>query len=680
MSPAEIAWRVRGKVQQAADRRLLDRRQRRLPRGQFTTWTPGGWPGRTEAVDPGWPMPGEAGSANGCEAWRGALILGAERILSHRLDLFDLEGVAVGDPIDWNREFKAGKAAPRGFAGGIDYRDHSLTGDCKFVWEPSRHQHLVTLGRAYRLTGDVRYAGEVVAQIRSWIDQCPFGTGMNWRSPLELGIRLINWVWALELIRPAEVISAEDMELILGSVQQHCREISGKYSRYSSANNHVIGEAAGVFIASSYFHGLHRAATWRERSRRLLMEEIGRQTHADGGNVEQALGYHLFVLEFLTLAGVVAKRCGEDFPRAYWQTLDRMYQFLLGFVEGGEHAPMFGDADDGYVIQLCDRKASMRDWLGVGGRLLDDSAMNAEAGERLETAWWLLGGEDPVRAGRSATFRDPLGARAFPQTGCYLLQGGHRGEEDRVSVSFDCGELGFGAIAAHGHADALSITLRAFGEDILVDPGTYDYFTYPSYRRYFRSTAAHNTIEVDGEDQSEMLGPFLWGRRAKARCLTWEPSEDGGVVAGEHDGYAHLGGGVTHHRRIELSVARGELVVRDELNGTGAHRVAQHWHFGEGVGLELRDGTTCVATSKRGTVLFSFEPGLDLQVLKGSEHPVSGWFSPGYHRKSQVWTLSASAHFQGRLRLTTRILLEKQPPGRTSRRAAAEMAEGAMPG
>ena len=92
---------------------------------------------------------------------------------------------------------------------------------------------------------------------------------------------------------------------------------------------------------------------------------------------------------------------------------------------------------------------------------------------------------------------------------------------------FDCGELGFKAIAAHGHADALSFTLRAFGSDVFVDPGTYDYFSYSAWRAYFRSTSAHNTLAVDGRDQSVMLGPFLWGARAQARCIAWEPGIQG---------------------------------------------------------------------------------------------------------------------------------------------------------
>src|SRR5262249_12423173 len=141
---------------------------------------------------------------------------------------------------------------------------------------------------------------------------------------------------------------------------------------------------------------------------------------------------------------------------------------------------------------------------------------------------------------------------ALPESGHYLLQVGHRGRGDLVSVVFDCGDLGFKSIAAHGHADALSFTLRAFGSALFVDPGTYYYFTYPDCRSYLRSTKAHTTVAVEGLDQSVMLGPFLWGARAQARCVAWEPRKQGGKVIGEHDGYTRLTDPVLHRRTLEL--------------------------------------------------------------------------------------------------------------------------------
>jgi hypothetical protein len=124
------------------------------------------------------------------------LVARANAILSHRFSFFDLRERFLGDPIRWNHEHAVDRPTPMRFSPSIDYRDFRETGDAKVVWEPNRHHHLVVLGRAWRLTGDEKFAQSAVAQIESWIEQCPYGLGMNWRSPLELAIRMINWTWS----------------------------------------------------------------------------------------------------------------------------------------------------------------------------------------------------------------------------------------------------------------------------------------------------------------------------------------------------------------------------------------------------------------------------------------------------------------------------------------------------
>src|SRR5262249_51763579 len=141
--------------------------------------------------------------------WLESLITKADSIAENRLSFFDLKDRDLGHPIRWNYEHAADRPTPMSFAPQIDYRDFDATGDCKLVWEPNRHHQLVALGRAYRATADQRYAEAAAEQLRSWMDQCPYPFGMNWRSPLELGIRLINWVWTVALIRPSGAVTAE---------------------------------------------------------------------------------------------------------------------------------------------------------------------------------------------------------------------------------------------------------------------------------------------------------------------------------------------------------------------------------------------------------------------------------------------------------------------------------------
>jgi heparinase II/III-like protein len=661
MTPDEIAWRLRSSLRDHVDRFLVCRRQRWRTPSVFLN-------GDGEEKMPGFRVcetaVGETllPTANGdlVKQWYDSLLARAERIADHRLDYFDLKDKHLGDPILWNRDHKRNQDTPMVFCHSLDYRDLNDAGDCKYVWEPNRHHQLVVLGRAYRLSGDIRFANAVAEQLDSWLSQNPFGMGMNWRSGLELGIRLINWVWAIDLIKESGAISDELHYRFLDSAVRHIWEIDRKYSRGSSANNHLIGEAAGVFIAASYFGNLKHANRGQKKSWEILNHEIINQTYPDGGTKEQAFGYHLFVLQFFCVAGIIARKTGLDFPKSYWNRLEKMFDFLAVLNQGSEQNPAFGDGDDGYVLDLGQNPRSVPEWLSVGAVLFNRSDFKKASGRLAEPVGWMLG---QAGCDRYKVIPDTDTQRchsiAFPETGYYLLQHGERDSRDNISVIFDCGPLGMDPLAAHGHADALSFTLRAFGRDVLVDPGTYDYFSYPAWREYFRSTRAHNTVVIDGRDQSEMQGLFLWGQRAEARCLSWEPSEDVTRVVGEHNGYTHLQDPVMHRRTLELNGRKNQLLIRDDLIAKASHSVAIYFHFFEYCTLERKSDHEYLINVEGGSVSIELDAKLRCEIFKGSENPICGWISRGYHQKLPSPTLVGRCVCEGDTSLVCRIAISE---------------------
>ena len=657
MSAGEIAWRMRSSLRDRVDRLLVGRRQRsrkpsailngdgryRGPRFRVCDM-PIGSDGQLETND-------DVGKRR-----YDSLLARAGQIAAHRLSFFDLKDKHLGDPIVWNRDHKRSQDTPMVFSASLDYRDVEEAGDCKFVWEPNRHHQLVVLGRDYRLSGDIRFAQAVAEQLDSWLRQNPFGIGMNWRSGLELGIRLINWVWALDLIEESKAIDDQLRQRLLDSISRHIWEIDRKYSRGSSVNNHLIGEAAGVFVAASYFGDMRNASKWRARSLSILNREILNQTFPDGGTLEQAVGYHLFVLQFFVVAGITARSTGRDFPESYWSRLEKMFEFLAVLSEGGDALPAFGDGDDGYVLDIGHDRRSAREWLAVGAALFQRSDFKAWAGGYAEPVEWLLGerGRQTFKAIPEPQNKT-ITSRAFEDSGYYLLQHGQLDSPARISIVFDCGPLGMGPLAAHGHADALSFTLRAFGRDVLVDPGTYDYFSYPKWRQYFRSTRAHNTVVIDGRDQSEMLGPFLWGRQAKARCLSWEPKEAGGRIVGEHDGYTCLKDPVTHRRTLELDGRDRKLIVRDDIIARAKHEIEIPFHLAEHCVVDSTDANRYLVDVGPGIVTIELDPRLEVEEFRGSEDPICGWVSRGYHRKEASTTLVGRCACQGNISLVCRV-------------------------
>ncbi|MBW7992323.1 MAG: heparinase [Planctomycetes bacterium] len=659
MSSGEIAWRIRSSLRDRADWILVGHRQRIRKSSAYLN-------GDGKYKGPGFRVSNQAigdkiwlkTNDDVDKRWYDSLLARAERITEHRLDFFDMKDKYLGDPIIWNRDHKRDQDTPMTYCASLDYRDVEETGDCKFVWEPNRHHQLVVLGRAWRLSGDIRFASAVAEQLDSWLKQNPYGVGMNWRNGLELGIRLINWVWALDLINESGVIDELLQHRILDSISRHIWEIDRKYSRGSSVNNHLIGEAAGVFVAASYFGNLRNASRWQAKSRAILNLEIRNQTFPDGCNMEQSVGYHLFVLQFFVAAGIAARASGQDFPESYWSRLEKMFEFLGVLSEGGEALPAFGDGDDGYVLDIGNDSRNVREWLAVGAVLFERSDFKAWAGGYAEPVEWLLG----KHARQSfKTIPEPQNktstSRAFKDSGYYLLQRGEFESPDRISVVFDCGPLGMGALAGHGHADALSFTLRAFGRDVLVDPGTYDYFSYPKWREYFRSTRAHNTVVIDGRDQSEMLGLFLWGRRAKAECLSWQPSDVGGKVIGEHNGYMNLDDPVTHKRMLDLDGQ--ELVIRDDIIARGKHKIEVFFHLAEHCVVNPAGRNRYLVYVNSGTIEIELDSSLQVESFNGSKDPICGWVSRGYHQKEASTTLVGRCTGNGNTCLVNRITTGK---------------------
>ena len=648
MSPGEILWRARSSVRDKFDRIFVSRRQR--PRSISIILN-----NQEDKDEPDFHVynsrTGRTGNSQVENKSYTNLLARAEKIVGHRLSFFDLQDKFLGDPFVWNRDHKLEKDTPLIYSSSIDYRDIRETGDCKYVWEPNRHHQLVVLGRAYCLSGEIRFAKAVSEQLDSWLRQNPYGLGMNWRSGLELGIRLINWVWAYDLIKDSDSICDEFYLRFLDSVSRHVWEIDRKYSRGSSVNNHLIGEAAGVFTATSYFRDMKNASLCRNKSREILIREILNQTYPDGGTKEQAIGYHMFVIQFFVITGLIARKTVQDFPESYWSRLEKMFEFIKMLSEGGDNIPKFGDCDDGYVLDIGSNPLSIKEWLAVGAALFERNDFITSC-EHMEPIEWLPG--ISVQDVSLAKNRK-CSSIAFGQSGYYLLQCGDLDSPQRISVVFDCGPLGMGTLAGNGHADALSFTLRVFGKDILVDPGTYDYFSYPQWREYFRSTRAHNTIVIDGLNQSEMLGLFLWGRKARAKCLSWEPSEIGGKVIGEHDGYSVLGDPVIHRRTLELDGRNRELTICDNIIAANEHNIEIFFHFAEHCVLNPVSRNLYQINIGPAKIEIELDSNLEVKTFKGSTEPIIGWVSRGYHQKQPATSLVGRINCKGNLSLVSKV-------------------------
>jgi len=336
------------------------------------------------------------------QEWKAPLLAKADAIVAHKLSYFDLKNQHLESPINWHKDHSAEIYSKLGHILSVNYRDFKNNGDCKLVWEPNRHHQMVVLARAYKVTAELKYAQAAVIQMTHWLDLNPYGKGMNWRSPLELAIRLINWVWTIDLIKDSGLFVGDFKQRLLESVFLHCRDVCGKFSQGTSANNHLVGEAAGVYIAACYFSMIKDAKQWQQQSKLVLENEIQAQTFADGCTKEHAFSYQFFVFQFYLLTGLTGKWSEDEFSPAYWQTLNRLSQFIATVAEGGKHYPMLGDQDDGYVLDLGEHVHDINALCDIVSYFYDDAIFAQGLKQASESAFWLFNNrQQPIITGHA---------------------------------------------------------------------------------------------------------------------------------------------------------------------------------------------------------------------------------------------------------------------------------------
>jgi hypothetical protein len=580
----------------------------------------------------------------------------AERIAAGRFDVFALQDAALGSPPRWNRDPKTGVEAPLSFGMLLDYRNPRRVGDIKYLWELNRHLHIVTLAQAYALSGDARYFRVIRGHLESWFDDCPFGMGPNWSSALELAIRLINWSVAWQLLGGASSPlfqhdeGARFRRRWLDAVYQHALFVHGHFSLYSSANNHLIGEAAGLFIAALTWSHWPRARAWLAEAEAILEREALLQNAPDGVNREQAVSYQQFELDLLLHPLLAARANGRKFSTAFESRIEAMLEYLASVMDTGGSIPMLGDSDDGLVVRLTqdDGCCKYRSLLATGAILFRRGDFKAKAGRLDDKTRWLFGeGADAAFERLDGTKAQLPVRRAFTHGGYYILGCGFE-TENEIRLVADAGPLGYQTIAAHGHADALAFTLCVGGKEFLIDPGTYAFHTQGEWRRYFRGTAAHNTLRVDGLDQSQSGGNFMWLRKADARCTLWRPSDKRDVFEGWHDGYLRLADPVIHRRRITLEKAARRIVIEDILHMAGEHDIELFFHCSESCRVNPVPGGYRI--SQGGHELSLRLPQLAdgaTHVYVGSVAPICGWVSRRFDEKQPAATISWHSRMVG---------------------------------
>ena len=507
----------------------------------------------------------------------------------------------------WHISLENGNKWPKDYYSKIAYRQGNKTGDLRLVWEPSRLQQLVNLSLLID-DEDERFVEKIsqsiVQQFEHWDKNNPTLIGVHYISSMECSLRLISVIIAFDNIRNCNYVKSETWNTLLGFVWKNAEYVSKRISLYSSAGNHTIAECSGLLFAAILFPEFKEASQWKAVAEKILFKEFKRQINDEGGSIEQAFCYQVFILDLFGLIIKLYESHKLVIPNDLLVLHKKSCMFLNSLSSNIDELPNVGDSDNGYALS-----------------------------KYLNIIW------------EERHFDE--GLTVFEKTGYSVINNTKINQQ----ILFDHGSLGMPPSYGHGHADALSIVLRSGDNLVLIDPGTYTYTGDLEWRKYFRGTRAHNTVIVNGLDQSKQETAFMWTKPyvSKVKKIS---QEAGGIIKllAYHDGYKELG--ICHWRGIVV-FPEGHIFVWDFIDGKNKFDLELNWHLG--VGFEKIDNIYILQTSS-GIIRLSVDGGI-ADISEGLENPIIGWNSPKYGFKNATSTLTTKCHTELPAKFITKILV-----------------------
>jgi len=564
-------------------------------------------------------------------------------------EFFD-QDINLENEIDWHHDLKSDKTFPLIFSKDIDIRSGEY-GNAKIVWEINRLQFLLPLAIKCRITKSDDDLQHWMDLMKSWVQQNPYLTGINWYSNIEINLRLIVWYFCWQILLADDDLKNNSgfisfvKEVWLPTIYDHCVYSKNNQSKHSSANNHLIAEYSGLFVASVCWP-FKESAEWSLHSKEGLENEIIKQHSINGINKEEASEYIQFITDFFLIPLAVADKYLIQFSDTYKNYLYKICDYLLNLLDINGGFVKYGDEDDGKVL-VVSNNLHFNNFLSIliSGAIIFEEKKFKKINNKFDFKNWLLWGEkgkniyndlENNKIELSSTFYKEEGHFIFKKT---YIDDVHK----EIYLHFDASPLGFLSIAAHGHADALSVVLTLDGNPFLIDAGTYTYHTEKKWRQYFVSTTAHNTINIDDINQAEYIGPTMWLKHYTVDIINSIQQPNIEIASARHSGYKKID--CSHERTVEFNREKEYFIVTDNVDlNNRSHKVFQPWHLHPSIGFEKIDSHNFILQHKQGgrKLKIEFSRLVNIKIINGQTDPVMGWYSSSFLKKEPTTVLLGS--------------------------------------
>jgi uncharacterized heparinase superfamily protein len=478
----------------------------------------------------------------------------------------------------------------------------------------------------------------------SWISSNQSLEGDGWH-PYTISLRVVNWLHAVSAFSSELDGDHPFRERLISSLYGQAQILYGDLE-LDVRGNHLIENLRALLFVGAAFEG-DEPKRWTQRASALLARELTEQVLPDGGHFERNPGYHLVVLKDFLEVGLWSQLNGQGPSHGLDDTVRRMLDYTVAILPSDGFMPLLKDT-------AWDAAPTAEELLAAGALYLAQPAYKRCSHLGLYP-FLLFGLDGSKRFDRWALNETACDSVALPQSGYFVMRDDDNAEYMILDIGKPCPDY----LPAHAHADLLSYELLKDGQRLVVDSGVYEY-TAGSWRDYFRSTRAHNTVEVACEDQSEMWSSFRVARRARPGTVTWEPKDDYILAQGSHDGYRRLAEPVTHRRTVVWKKNRFWMIV-DELLGAGQTSADNHVHFHPNLSLECVDDLSWQIHGTGSALWMSAFGHQSHSIVKGQTAPVrQGWYSErfGEIQPNAVLTL----HRQSRLPICWGYVISRHEP------------------
>jgi hypothetical protein len=562
-----------------------------------------------------------------------------DNLLKGRLVYFSRWEANIGFPPDWLLNPLDSQKYPGDEHWSVIPDLSERYGDIKCVWEASRFSQVFFLVRAYALTGDDKYPEAFWTLVESWIDNNLPELGPNWKCGQEIAIRSFAWLFGLYAFADCASSRVERIAKLIKYLWYNALHIERNhwYAVRCIRNNHSLSEAAGLYTIGTLFPFLPHTSRWRTMGRYNLVKEATWQVCSDGSYIMHSMNYARLVVQLFTWCFRIAEVNEDAFTANVRSSARKLMNFLTGLQLGySGRVPNYGSNDGAllFLLSSCDY-LDYRPALNALSVTLDGKALY-ERGPWSEEAAWFNGGNavdcslDSYSLDCSLTKKmgiiEPEG-KLFPVGGYYVLRA------NDISVMIRCGKH----IHRPGQADMLHVDAWYRGHNILVDSGTYSYNPRGGWGTYLASTAAHNTVTVDGRSQMNRLRRFMWAHWVHGRTLYFKRDGDAVVMIGEHHGYSP----VIHRRLVALS-NKGLLVIDKLFGDAMEHVFSLHWLLDDHSLTTFRHGTSIQVGNHYLQMRVGCSHSFEGTWVRADELERRGWQSLYYGERLPAWSYRAN--------------------------------------